>query len=36
MSVDTLPGPEECNCFAVRAAARHVTQSYDQFATLVY
>ena len=31
MSVDTLPSPEECNCFAVRAAARHVTQSYDQF-----
>jgi DNA-binding MarR family transcriptional regulator len=23
--------PEECNCFAVRAAARHVTQFYDQF-----
>jgi DNA-binding MarR family transcriptional regulator len=22
---------EECNCFAVRAAARHVTQFYDQF-----
>lgn len=22
--------PEECNCFAVRAAARHVTQAYDQ------
>ena len=21
---------EECNCFAVRAAARHVTQFYDQ------
>jgi len=21
--------PEECNCFAVRAAARHVSQSYD-------
>ncbi len=31
MPVDTLPSPEECNCFAVRAAARHVTQSYDQF-----
>ena len=31
MSVDTLPSSEECNCFAVRAAARHVTQSYDQF-----
>jgi DNA-binding MarR family transcriptional regulator len=29
--VDELPRPEECNCFAVRAAARHVTQAYDQF-----
>lgn len=25
------PNAEECNCFAVRAAARHVTQCYDQF-----
>jgi len=25
-----FPGPEECNCFAVRSAARHVTQLYDQ------
>ena len=24
-------GPEECNCLAVRQAARHVTQFYDQF-----
>src|SRR5712675_3392059 len=31
MPVDTLPSAEACNCFAVRAAARHVTQSYDQF-----
>src|SRR5262249_10769748 len=23
--------PEECNCFMVRSAARHVTQLYDQF-----
>ena len=23
--------PEECNCFAVRSAARHVSQFYDQF-----
>jgi DNA-binding MarR family transcriptional regulator len=23
--------PEECNCFVVRSAARHVTQLYDQF-----
>jgi len=27
----TLPTPGECNCFAVRSAARHVTQFYDQF-----
>src|ERR1700686_4902809 len=31
MPTVTLPGPEYCNCFAVRAAARHVTQAYDQF-----
>ena len=31
MSTPTLPAPEECNCFAVRSAARHVTQLYDQF-----
>jgi DNA-binding MarR family transcriptional regulator len=31
MPVDTMPSAEECNCFAVRAAARHVTQIYDQF-----
>ena len=31
MPVDTMPSAEACNCFAVRAAARHVTQSYDQF-----
>src|SRR5215510_6998746 len=30
-TVNSLPPPEECNCFAVRAAARHVTQYYDQF-----
>ena len=23
-------GPEECNCLAVRQAARHITQFYDQ------
>jgi DNA-binding MarR family transcriptional regulator len=28
---DTLQSAEECNCFAVRAAARHITQTYDQF-----
>jgi DNA-binding MarR family transcriptional regulator len=31
MAPDTLPQPEECNCLAVRQAARHVTQFYDQF-----
>ena len=25
-----VTSPEECNCFAVRAAARHITQVYDQ------
>jgi DNA-binding MarR family transcriptional regulator len=30
-TVNSLPTLEECNCFAVRAAARHVSQSYDQF-----
>jgi len=29
--VKSLPPSEECNCFAVRAAARHVSQSYDRF-----
>ena len=24
-------GPENCNCLAVRQAARHITQFYDQF-----
>jgi DNA-binding MarR family transcriptional regulator len=31
MTTDFLPGPETCNCLAVRQAARHVTQFYDQF-----
>jgi DNA-binding MarR family transcriptional regulator len=30
MSGRTLPSAEDCNCFAVRSAARHVTQLYDQ------
>jgi len=29
-TANSLPTLEGCNCFAVRAAARHVTQSYDQ------
>ncbi len=28
---DYLPKAEDCNCFAVRSAARHVTQFYDRF-----
>jgi DNA-binding MarR family transcriptional regulator len=31
MSTDILPKAEDCNCFAVRSAARHVSQFYDQF-----
>ena len=30
MPVDAAVRPEECNCHAVRSAARHVTQFYDQ------
>ena len=31
MPSDTRPKLEECNCLAVRQAARHVTQFYDRF-----
>jgi DNA-binding MarR family transcriptional regulator len=31
MAVQTLPRSEDCNCFALRSAARHATQLYDQF-----
>ena len=31
MPTDTSLKPELCNCLAVRQAARHVTQFYDQF-----
>jgi DNA-binding MarR family transcriptional regulator len=31
MPAATLPKSEDCNCFAVRSAARHVTQLYDLF-----
>ena len=31
MSPNSLLKPEDCNCFVVRSAARHVTQLYDQF-----
>jgi DNA-binding MarR family transcriptional regulator len=31
MASDTRPRPEKCNCLAVRQAARHITQFYDQY-----
>jgi len=31
MTADPKPAAEMCNCYAVRAAARHVTQAYDLF-----
>jgi len=31
ISTDGLSGRSDCNCLAVRQAARHVTQFYDQF-----
>ena len=31
MATNIMRGAEECNCFAVRAAARHISQAYDQF-----
>jgi DNA-binding MarR family transcriptional regulator len=31
MSDRRLPSSQDCNCFAVRSAARHITQFYDQF-----
>jgi len=31
MATDIWPKPEVCNCLALRQAARHVTQFYDQF-----
>ena len=31
MTADPVQGPEDCICLAVRQAARHVTQFYDQF-----
>ena len=30
-TANSLPTLEGCNCFAVRAAARHVSQAYDRF-----
>ena len=31
MADKALPNADDCNCFAVRSAARHVTQLYDQY-----
>jgi DNA-binding MarR family transcriptional regulator len=31
MSAETVTPTQDCNCFAIRSAARHVTQLYDQF-----
>jgi DNA-binding MarR family transcriptional regulator len=31
MATDPLPAPDVCNCLALRQAARHVTQFYDQY-----
>jgi DNA-binding MarR family transcriptional regulator len=31
MSEHPMVKPGECNCFAIRSAARHISQLYDQF-----
>jgi DNA-binding MarR family transcriptional regulator len=31
MAAEILAAPQDCNCFALRSAARHVSQFYDQF-----
>ena len=31
MAAETPPSSQDCNCFALRSAARHVSQFYDQF-----
>jgi DNA-binding MarR family transcriptional regulator len=31
MANSRYAGPQDCNCLAVRQAARHITQFYDQF-----
>ena len=31
MANSRYAGPQDCNCLAVRQAARHITQLYDQF-----
>jgi len=31
MAAETTANAQDCNCFALRSAARHVSQFYDQF-----
>jgi DNA-binding MarR family transcriptional regulator len=31
MAAKIIPGAQDCNCFALRSAARHISQFYDQF-----
>lgn len=31
MAAESIPSAQDCNCFALRSAARHVSQFYDQF-----
>ena len=33
MARSAYSGPDDCNCLAVRQAARHITQFYDQLLT---
>ncbi len=30
MAAESPPGTQDCNCFALRSAARHISQFYDQ------
>jgi DNA-binding MarR family transcriptional regulator len=31
MAAENRPSAQDCNCFALRSAARHISQFYDQF-----
>jgi DNA-binding MarR family transcriptional regulator len=31
MAAESIPSAQDCNCFALRSAARHISQFYDQF-----
>jgi len=31
MAAEIIPSAQDCNCFALRSAARHISQFYDQF-----